>query len=136
MVIGELQRRGVASGVTVTPGGNGFFAYPFLLRRSMVFGTDSMDAFRAKLVTFVPVGNAVTPRCAPRFALVTSPVRAGARRRAARSCAAAEATGVPPPMSAARSDVDRAIEQRIALARQQLGDAGDLAARRRSSGRS
>jgi len=57
VVIGELQRRSVVQGVTVTAGGNGSFAHPFLLRRSMVFGTDSLDAFRAKLVTFVPVGS-------------------------------------------------------------------------------
>ena len=37
----------------MTPGGNGFFAYPFYLRRSMVYGTDSLDAFKAKLATFV-----------------------------------------------------------------------------------
>jgi len=53
-VIAELKRRDVAAGVTVTPGGNGFFAYPYYLRRSMVYGTDSIDAFKAKLVTFVP----------------------------------------------------------------------------------
>jgi peptidoglycan/xylan/chitin deacetylase (PgdA/CDA1 family) len=56
-VIAELKRRDVAAGVTVTPGGNGFFAYPFYLRRSMVYGTDSIDAFKAKLVTFVPFPN-------------------------------------------------------------------------------
>ncbi len=53
-VIAELRRRDVPAGVTVTPGGNGFFAYPYYLRRSMVYGTDSIDAFKAKLVTFVP----------------------------------------------------------------------------------
>ena len=53
-VIAELKRRDVPAGVTVTPGGNGFFAYPYYLRRSMVYGTDSIDAFKAKLVTFVP----------------------------------------------------------------------------------
>ena len=54
-VIAELKRRDVPAGVTVTPGGNGFFAYPYYLRRSMVYGTDSIDAFKAKLVTFVPI---------------------------------------------------------------------------------
>jgi peptidoglycan/xylan/chitin deacetylase (PgdA/CDA1 family) len=57
-VIGELTRAGVKQGVTVTPGGNGFFAYPFTLRRSMVFGNEDLDAFKAKLVTF----NRTTPR--------------------------------------------------------------------------
>ena len=41
----------------MTPGGNGFFAYPYYLRRSMVYGTDSIDVFKAKLVTFVPFPN-------------------------------------------------------------------------------
>lgn len=54
VVIDALKRRGVRLGATVTPGGNGFFAYPYLLRRTMVYGTDSLDAFKAKLVTFVP----------------------------------------------------------------------------------
>lgn len=58
MVIGELTRVGVKQAVTVTPGGNGFFAYPFTLRRSMVFGNEDLDAFSAKLVTF----NRVAPR--------------------------------------------------------------------------
>jgi peptidoglycan/xylan/chitin deacetylase (PgdA/CDA1 family) len=51
-VVDLLKRQGVHLGVTVTPGGNAFFAYPFMLRRSMVFGGDSMDAFKAKLATF------------------------------------------------------------------------------------
>lgn len=54
VVIDTLKRRGVRLAATVTPGGNGFFAYPYLLRRTMVYGTDSLDAFKAKLVTFVP----------------------------------------------------------------------------------
>ena len=40
-------------GMTVTPGGNPFYAYPYMLRRSMVFGNEDLDAFKAKLVTFV-----------------------------------------------------------------------------------
>jgi len=51
-VVDLLKRQGVRVGVTVTPGGNGFFAYPFMLRRSMVFGGDSIDAFKSKLATF------------------------------------------------------------------------------------
>jgi peptidoglycan/xylan/chitin deacetylase (PgdA/CDA1 family) len=57
-VVDLLKREGVRVGVTVTPGGNAFYAYPFMLRRSMVFGGDSIDAFRAKLATFVQA----TPR--------------------------------------------------------------------------
>jgi peptidoglycan/xylan/chitin deacetylase (PgdA/CDA1 family) len=56
-VVGELRARGVALGVTVTPGGNAFFAPPYMLRRTMVFGNDDLDAFRAKLVTALPVGK-------------------------------------------------------------------------------
>lgn len=52
-VVDLLMRQNVKQGVTVTPGGNGFFAYPYMLRRSMVFGNDDIDAFKAKLVTFV-----------------------------------------------------------------------------------
>ena len=57
-VVDLLKREGVRVGVTVTPGGNGFYAYPFMLRRSMVFGGDSIDVFRAKLATFAQA----TPR--------------------------------------------------------------------------
>jgi len=52
-VVDLLQKQNVAQGVTVTPGGNPFYAYPYMLRRSMVFGNEDLDAFRAKLVTFV-----------------------------------------------------------------------------------
>lgn len=51
-VVGELTRAGVPVGVTVTPGGNGFFAYPYMLRRSMIFGDQDLEAFKAKLSTF------------------------------------------------------------------------------------
>ena len=51
-VVDLLKRDGVRLGVTVTPGGNGFYAYPFMLRRSMVFGGDGIDVFRSKLATF------------------------------------------------------------------------------------
>ena len=50
-----LRRQDVRLGVTVTPGGNAFFAYPFLLRRSMVFGNEDLNAFKAKLVNFTPM---------------------------------------------------------------------------------
>jgi hypothetical protein len=51
-VVELLQRQGIKQGVTVTPGGNGFFAYPYMLRRSMVFGGEDLDTFKSKLVTF------------------------------------------------------------------------------------
>ena len=52
-IVDLLVKQSVRQGVTVTPGGNPFYAYPYLLRRSMVFGNDDLDAFKAKLVTFV-----------------------------------------------------------------------------------
>jgi len=52
-VVDLLVKDSVAQGVTVTPGGNPFYAYPYMLRRSMVFGNEDLDAFKAKLVTFV-----------------------------------------------------------------------------------
>ena len=55
IVLDQLKRQGVRLAVTVTPGGNGFFAPPQMLRRSMVFGNDSFDVFKAKLVTSMPV---------------------------------------------------------------------------------
>lgn len=54
-VVDLLKRQGVRVGVTVTPGGNGFFAYPFMLRRSMIFGGDGIDVFKSKLATFAQV---------------------------------------------------------------------------------
>jgi peptidoglycan/xylan/chitin deacetylase (PgdA/CDA1 family) len=56
-VVDLLKRQGVHMGVTVTPGGNGFFAYPFMLRRSMVFGGDSLDVFKSKLATFTQAAS-------------------------------------------------------------------------------
>ena len=48
----RASRRGVKLGVTVTPGGNAFFTPPYMLRRTMIFGGDDMDAFRTALQTF------------------------------------------------------------------------------------
>lgn len=53
LVVELLAKDGVAQGVTVTPGGNPFYAYPYMLRRSMIFGNEDLDAFKSKLVTFV-----------------------------------------------------------------------------------
>jgi peptidoglycan/xylan/chitin deacetylase (PgdA/CDA1 family) len=39
-------------GLTVNPGGNAFFAHPFLLRRTMVFGEYDLAAFEATLQVF------------------------------------------------------------------------------------
>lgn len=56
-VTSELARAGVGLGVTVTPGGNGFFADPYMLRRSMVFGNEDIEAFKSKLTTFARVST-------------------------------------------------------------------------------
>ena len=52
-VVDLLARKNVSHGITVTAGENGFFAYPYMLRRNMVLGNDDIEAFKAKLVTFV-----------------------------------------------------------------------------------
>jgi peptidoglycan/xylan/chitin deacetylase (PgdA/CDA1 family) len=51
-VVEALKRRGFALGLTVTPGGNGFFASPYMLRRTMVFGEDDIGVFASKLAVF------------------------------------------------------------------------------------
>lgn len=53
LVADLLQKQGVKLGVTVSAGGNGFFAYPYMLRRTMIFGTDDLETFKSKLATFV-----------------------------------------------------------------------------------
>jgi len=57
VVAAELRSRGIDMGVTVTPGGNAFYAPPLMLRRTMVFGGDDLDGFRAKLVSTVAFGK-------------------------------------------------------------------------------
>ena len=52
MVSDLLARQGVRLGVTVTPGGNGFFAPAHMVRRTMIYGTEDLDAFKSKLATF------------------------------------------------------------------------------------
>ena len=54
-VVEYLRGKGVKLGVTVTPGGNAFFAPAPMLRRTMVYGADDIDVFRGKLVTALPV---------------------------------------------------------------------------------
>ncbi|MFO1310808.1 MAG: polysaccharide deacetylase family protein [Burkholderiales bacterium] len=56
-VVDLLVKDGVSQGATVTPGGNPFYAYPYMLRRSMIFGNEDLEAFKAKLVTFVRTGS-------------------------------------------------------------------------------
>ncbi|MFG5409505.1 polysaccharide deacetylase family protein [Piscinibacter sakaiensis] len=52
-----LARQKYELAVTVNPGGNGFFAQPMMLRRTMIFGDHDIEAFKAKL----QISRAVTP---------------------------------------------------------------------------
>lgn len=44
-----LARQKYTMAVTVNPGGNGFFAQPMMLRRTMIFGDHDIEAFKSKL---------------------------------------------------------------------------------------
>ena len=55
-VLDLLARQHYTLAVTVTPGGNAFFAQPFMLRRTMVFGDHDMEAFRERLQTSRRIG--------------------------------------------------------------------------------
>jgi peptidoglycan/xylan/chitin deacetylase (PgdA/CDA1 family) len=55
-VVDLLGRQGVQYGVTVTAGGNGFFAHRYMLRRTMIYGTEDLEQFKAKLATFARTG--------------------------------------------------------------------------------
>ena len=52
VVLERLVQTGHQLGLTVNPGGNAFFAYPLMLRRTMIFGGASMDNFRSALQVF------------------------------------------------------------------------------------
>ena len=49
IVLAALQRQDYDLGVTVTPGGNAFFAHPLMLRRTMIFGDHSIEEFKSRL---------------------------------------------------------------------------------------
>lgn len=51
-VLERLTQTGHQLGLTVNPGGNAFFAYPLMLRRTMIFGGASMESFRGALQVF------------------------------------------------------------------------------------
>ncbi|MCU7935128.1 MAG: polysaccharide deacetylase family protein [Candidatus Thiodiazotropha sp. (ex Dulcina madagascariensis)] len=51
-VIQELQANGLLLGLTVQPHANAAFSYPYLLRRTMIFGDRDMDVFKSSLVTY------------------------------------------------------------------------------------
>jgi peptidoglycan/xylan/chitin deacetylase (PgdA/CDA1 family) len=47
-----IRRSGIAVAFTVSPGGNAFYSYPLMLRRTMIFGDDALADFRSKLAVF------------------------------------------------------------------------------------
>ena len=47
-----LARNGYQLAATVNPGGNAFFAQPFMLRRTMIYGDHDLEAFKAKLQVY------------------------------------------------------------------------------------
>ncbi len=51
-VIDELKQRDYRLAVTVQPGSNAAFAYPYMLQRSMVFGDQDLDTFAKHLGAF------------------------------------------------------------------------------------
>ena len=54
-VIDQLKQRDYRLAVTVQPGSNAAFSYPYMLQRSMVFGDEDLDTFAKKLGTFQDV---------------------------------------------------------------------------------
>ena len=48
-VIESARSNGYELAATVVPGGNAFFAAPMMLRRTMIFGDTSLEAFKARL---------------------------------------------------------------------------------------
>jgi len=51
-MISQLKNAGYSAGVTVVAGGNPSFAYPFKLRRTMIYGDRDMDSFIRNLRVF------------------------------------------------------------------------------------
>jgi peptidoglycan/xylan/chitin deacetylase (PgdA/CDA1 family) len=51
-VLERLVQTGHQLGLTVNPGGNPFFSYSLMLRRTMILGGSSMEAFRSALQVF------------------------------------------------------------------------------------
>jgi len=50
-VIAEVRNNGLSLGLTVQPGGNPAFSFPYLLHRSMIFGDRNMQDFKSSLIT-------------------------------------------------------------------------------------
>ena len=51
-VLERIARTGYTLGLTVNAGGNPFFAHPLMLRRTMIYGDQSLDTFKAALQVF------------------------------------------------------------------------------------
>lgn len=54
MVVDELKKEGYELGVTVRRGTNPFFTFPYILRRTMIYGGDGMAEFEQAVQTFEP----------------------------------------------------------------------------------
>ena len=52
LVLDRLKSTGHQLGLTVNPGANAFYAYPLMLRRTMIFGGASIESFRQALQVF------------------------------------------------------------------------------------
>ncbi|MDH5378325.1 MAG: hypothetical protein OEX00_08385, partial [Gammaproteobacteria bacterium] len=50
-VIGELKAKKYSLGVTVIPGVNSSFSYPYMLKRTMIFGDHTLKQFAQELTT-------------------------------------------------------------------------------------
>jgi len=57
VVLDALARQRYRLGVTVTAGGNPFWAQPLLLRRTMIYGEHDLAAFKARLQVSKPLGS-------------------------------------------------------------------------------
>lgn len=56
LVLQSAAHHGIELAATVVPGGNPFFAHPLMLRRTMIFGDTSLEAFKSKVVVQRPLG--------------------------------------------------------------------------------
>lgn len=54
-VLDSAARHGIELAATVVPGGNPFFAQPLMLRRTMIFGDTSLEAFKSRLQVSRPL---------------------------------------------------------------------------------
>lgn len=52
LALEALARNGYQLAATVNPGGNPFFAQPFMLRRTMIYGDHDLEAFKSKLQVY------------------------------------------------------------------------------------